>query len=65
MKNGWTSVYRVLITVMVTTGLFWIGDIRTDTRQMRRDLANHIQEDYRVISDRLARIEQQLGIPAR
>ena len=63
--NGWMTLLRLILPAMVMLMLFWVSDIRGNTQQMRTDLNNHMQKDYRIISSRLARIEQQLGIPPR
>jgi len=60
MKNGWTPVYRLLITVMVTVGLFVLSDIRADTKEMRAELSNHLTTDVLNIQTQLGRIDERL-----
>ena len=63
--NGVSVVFRFITPCMIGILMAMTSSLLSDIREMRFSLSNHLNTDVKEISERLARIEQQLGIPPR
>jgi len=64
--NGWMVVLRFVGPGMLAILLWWVGDLRAETKQMRHDLNNHLRTDVADINEMLGRIDERMkGIERR
>ncbi len=63
--NGFGMVLRFITPCMVGVVIVLMTHFLGEMSKMRTSLDNHLQTDVRVIGERLARIEERLGIPAK